>query len=60
MTHEEKLNVSVLALRAELGTWYAVRRHSHPNETLTQVHDFTLKLLGTKQHPKRKLSAAET
>ena len=60
MTHEEKLHVSVLAMRAELGTWYAARRQSHPHETLTQVHDLALKMLGTEQHPKHKLSAAET
>ena len=60
MTREEKLHVSVLALRAELGTWYAARRQTHPHETLTQVHDLTLKMLGTEQHPKHKLSAAET
>ena len=60
MTHEEKLHVSVLALRAELGAWYAVRSQSHPHETLTQVHDLTLKMLGTEQHPKHKLSATET
>ena len=60
MTHEEKLHVNVLALRAELGNWYAARRQSHPHETITQVHDLTLKMLGTDQHPKHKLSAAET
>ena len=60
MTHEEKLHVCVLALRTQLGTWYAVRSQSHPHETLTQVHDLTLKVLGTGQHPKHKLSATET
>ena len=59
MAHEEKLHVSVFALRAELGTWYAAQTQSHPHETLTQVHDLTLKMLGNEQHPKHKLSAAE-
>ena len=59
MTHVEKLHVSVLALRAELGTQYAARRESHPHGTLTQVHDLTVKMLGT-EHPKHKLSVAET
>ena len=59
-THKEKLHVNVLELGTELGTWFATRRASHPHETLTQVHDLTLKMLGTEQHSKHKLSAAET
>ena len=60
MTHEEKLQVSGSALRAELGTWYAARTESHPHETLTNAHDLTLNMLATEQHTKHKLSAAET
>ena len=60
MTHDEKLHVSFLALRSELGTWGAARRESNHHGTPTQVHDRTLEILGTEQHAKHKLSAAGT
>jgi len=56
-TASEQDQLSLIAMRAELFAWY----RSHPNkQKLTQVHDLSLSMLGSRDHYELKLKAMET
>ena len=59
-TEAEKVQVAVLAMRAELWRWYSERHKKYPLENLTRLADLTPKMLGTRASPKLKTKAAET
>jgi hypothetical protein len=57
---EEILHRAVLLFRHELMTWYSARQREKPGEVLTRLSDFTVKMIGTRSHPKCKTKGAET
>ena len=59
-TAEEQVQISILCMRESIGSFYLERKSSHGDEALTPVHDLTVKMFGTRSHPKLKLSGAET
>ena len=40
--------------------WYQDRHKANPSENLTQLHDLTVKMLGTRDSPALKTKGAET
>lgn len=60
MNEEEHIRIAVLQMRSELRHFYRQHKADHPSETLTHANDLTLKMLGSRLHPKIKLSGAET
>jgi hypothetical protein len=57
---DENLQVSVIAFRHRLLGWYKRRHQEFPEEVLTRVNDFTIKMLGTRTKKKCKTKGAET
>jgi hypothetical protein len=57
---DERVRISVLCMRNEMDAFFKNRRLQHPNENLTQPHDLTDKMFGTRSSPSLKLSGAET
>eukprot|EP00969_Alexandrium_andersonii_P010430 454436-Alexandrium_andersonii.AAC.1 len=59
-TEDERFQISVMQLRAELFGWYRGRRKSHPNAPLTELQDLTTGMLGSINDPTCKTKGAET
>lgn len=59
-TAEEKLAVSLQALKHSLRMFYLQRHHDRPSENLTHISDITAKMIGTRNEPKCKFKGAET
>ena len=57
---DENLRAAVLVLRNSLIAWYKQRRADHPHESLTEISDLTVKMVGSRQEPKLKTKGAET
>ena len=56
----EQIILSILAMRAELFSWYKARHAAYPDENLTRVSDMTPKMIGTPNDPLMKTKAMET
>jgi len=59
-TAEETLQIAVLCLKHQLMGFYKQHHRGNPNENLTRVADFTLKMVGKESAPKCKTKGAET
>jgi hypothetical protein len=59
-TADEALELSCLAIKHELKSFYQKYRREHPQEKLTQIGSFNKKLLGDTAEPKLKTKGAET
>lgn len=57
---EERMPVVILCMRNEMQLYFEQRRKEHPLEDITVPNDITIKMLGTRTHPKLMLSGAET
>ena len=51
---------SVLVARHQLIGFYRTYKHAHPASHLTEVHDITVKMIGSSGYRKLKFKAAET
>ena len=59
-TQDERERNGLLVLRHRLLAWYKKRKRENTNESITEVHDITPKMVGTYNDPKLKLKGAET
>jgi hypothetical protein len=57
---DENLRAAVMVLRNSLVAWYKQRRADHPHESLTEISDLTVKMVGSRNEPKLKTKGAET
>jgi len=57
---EEHLKTAMLPFRASLMKWYKTRHAAFPKEKLTRMGDWSVKVVGTRAHPKLKSKGAET
>jgi hypothetical protein len=59
-TQEETARLSVMLIRQELWAWYAQQQKLNTGETITQVQDLTVSMLGPKDAPELKTKGHET
>ena len=57
---EERNRAALQVLRHELMAWYKRQRYENPHEKLTELHDLTMKMVGTRDSPQCKTKGAET
>eukprot|EP00969_Alexandrium_andersonii_P320872 14179265-Alexandrium_andersonii.AAC.1 len=57
---EERLQLSVMQIRADLFAWYRQWKADHPDKPLTELQDLVPTMLGTAPHPLCKTKGGET
>jgi hypothetical protein len=60
MTADERHQAGVLAMRADLASFYRRHREQNPDDELTPVNDLTVKMFGSRSDPALHMSGAET
>lgn len=59
-TEDERLKLFMLRLKAELRAWYKQRHRRFPLETITEIRDFSVGMLGPRSRPDVALKGHET
>ena len=60
MTDHERISAAVFGRRGELMAFYSEWERNHPDESLTRLSDLRPKMLGTREHKRLKVKAAES
>ena len=57
--NEAKVQLSVIRIRHLLWAWYKDQRAAHPEESITELENFTVPMIGTADAPVCKTKGAE-